>query len=150
MNKHLHNNAISFIILLITTVACGKAPTLQDSTFATYLADFHTTYHLLLAQTQIEFVQTLPIPNALGQCEMGQDRVEIEESYWKTLTETSRKALVFHELGHCIFNRQHTIEKYEDNCSKSIMIAYLLDDACFIKHYDELIAELPNYTGEVK
>lgn len=35
--------------------------------------------------------------------------IVIDRSFWKTLSDTSKEILVFHELGHCLLNRTHRI-----------------------------------------
>ncbi len=34
--------------------------------------------------------------------------IRIDIHYWRSLTEKCRKALLWHELGHCALNRDHT------------------------------------------
>jgi hypothetical protein len=58
---------------------------------------------------------------------------------WRTIPETNREALVFHELGHCLLKRiEHKNELFVDGSPKSIMVAndtdlyspcvYVIDD----------------------
>ena len=57
--------------------------------------------------------------NGIGQ------KVEIRRSRWNDLSEESREQLIYHELGHCVLNKEHH-NGYEDGstgywCPSSIM-----------------------------
>jgi hypothetical protein len=130
--------------LLALLSACGS-PKPQDPAFLPYLQAFHRQYSADILDTEIEFVSMFPTNNELAQCEMGFDHVEVRRDYWEMLSETSRKVLIFHELGHCIFNRIHRNDVYDDNCPKSIMSTYLMSDSCYNAHSQDLLKELPNY-----
>lgn len=77
-----------------------------------------------------------------------------------------RKALIYHELGHCILGRNHTevtessgyvgaIERFffrmgfwqpkgylSDGCPASLMHPYLVSESCFYSHYNYYIEEM--------
>lgn len=53
---------------------------------------------------------------------------------WEDLSETTRKVLIFHELGHCHLNQDHR--------DQSIMSTYILEDYIFHKYEKELYEEL--------
>ncbi len=46
-------------------------------------------------------------PNAAGICYPTEVRVEVKMPYWRTLDNTMRERLIFHELGHCLLGRTH-------------------------------------------
>lgn len=52
--------------------------------------------------------------------------VLIDEKMWKTLSETSRKNLIFHELGHCVYGYKHV--KSKESLMNPII---MLDDQYF-------------------
>jgi hypothetical protein len=105
--------------------------------------------------------------DTVGLCEFVIRKVTIDTKYWKGLSEIRKKALVFHELGHCTLFRGHTstkwddgsieykIEKFlfwigffedkgylDDNCPASLMHPYTLSDHCLKNHWDYYIEEL--------
>lgn len=59
-----------------------------------------------------------------GQCQTyvnGNKAVVIDESYWSRSTKLKREFIVFHELGHCILDRDHLNESNADGNCSSIM-----------------------------
>jgi len=60
----------------------------------------------------------------VGQCQTfvnGSKAVVIEESYWNRASDLKKEFLVFHELGHCILNRNHLDESSANGSCSSIM-----------------------------
>lgn len=56
----------------------------------------------------------------------GQRRVKIvnTSSCWSSKLDQSKETLVFHELGHCLLDREHFDELFPDASPKSIMTTY--------------------------
>lgn len=60
----------------------------------------------------------------VGQCQTyanGNKAVIIEKAYWEESSDLKKEFIVFHELGHCILNRQHLDTASSDNNCNSIM-----------------------------
>jgi hypothetical protein len=73
----------------------------------------------------------------------GHREILIEKGYWNQLNDYGREELVFHELGHCVFNRGHDNSTYQDGCPASIMNEYVFGESqCYIDYRDDLITEL--------
>jgi hypothetical protein len=75
----------------------------------------------------------------LGRCYVSPNRtpiVHIDPGHWSGLSDTSRKLLVYHELGHCILERKH-----EDDVP-SIMSAYLLNKFEYEEKEEYFLEEL--------
>jgi hypothetical protein len=98
--------------------------------------------------------------------------IDLDEGYWARSTWASKVALIYHELTHCYCERGHdfgdgenypdnTIESIierilvkqpltplkpagymDDNCPESIMHPTILDDDCFLKHYQHYTTEM--------
>lgn len=51
----------------------------------------------------------MPQENASGECikTKSQNFVIINQKYWDKLDEMRKRALILHELGHCVYNLQH-------------------------------------------
>ena len=61
---------------------------------------------------------------ALGWCNYDfdtQNKVTINLVFWDVLDDLGKEKLIFHELGHCILNRQHLDRIRGDGFCKSIM-----------------------------
>jgi hypothetical protein len=92
-------------------------------------------------------------------------RIEFDQKSWDASSELGRWGLAYHELGHCVCGREHTIEhgsddfmntmikwgipisakhreRFADGCPNSLMNYYLPDDMCLAFHHDEYVREL--------
>lgn len=116
-------------------------------------------------------IQYVPdISNSIiGLCDRRNKELLINKKYWNSSStmELERKALIYHELAHCILNRNHTqphlfpydwITKYEnlmlklgkwkqipplaDGCDGSLMHPSTGSYACLVKHWDYYVHEL--------
>ena len=55
--------------------------------------------------------------NASGLCAFQSNTITIDETDWSTMSEERRTWLMFHELGHCVLDRQHlNIETNNGEC----------------------------------
>lgn len=87
---------------------------------------------------------------------LGPNRVEIDKLFWEYGSSVSKKALIYHELGHCVCNRDHVppnsakwltdfldslqirhvrAVELPDGCPKSLMNPVMPDDACLQRHW---------------
>lgn len=60
----------------------------------------------------------------IGQCvhnSIEPEVVRIDKSYWVAATPLQKEFVVFHELGHCVLNRDHLDTKNADGTCLSIM-----------------------------
>jgi len=66
-------------------------------------------------------------PNASASCseiageDWGSHQILVNKDVWKTLNDSLRQRLIFHELGHCELNRSHKNDKFEDGSWVSMM-----------------------------
>lgn len=137
------NLALTILILS----SCGKAP-IHSQELVPYIQQFDTQYSLNTSGIDIEIVDKIsvnvevPVNQViLGVC-LG-DHIQIAGKYWPLLSETSKKSVIYHELGHCVFKRIHTTDTYSDGCPTSIMNTSLLSDTCVESHRGQLLTELP-------
>ncbi len=88
-------------------------------------------------------------PGILGTCYPYSNTIVISEEYWGYLSDLQRKALMYHEWGHCTLMREH-IEDMMINivllspkvCPVSLMYPSLLHDDCFVDDQKYYIREL--------
>jgi hypothetical protein len=86
---------------------------------------------------------------AIGTClddHANPPEIEIDKEYWKTAEESSRTALVFHELGHCFCKKEHTdknshLRDIVNRCPISIMNPSIPNPTCLESYWDEYIEE---------
>jgi hypothetical protein len=93
----------------------------------------------------VGFVDTFPVNNWIGLCQRGTGPgkfVAIKKAYFQHTSIEQQYALVIHELGHCVMNRDH-VEGYRDNgCPKSIMHPSDGLFGCFFRDQDYYFKEL--------
>lgn len=64
-------------------------------------------------------------------------RIILNEKMWSKLDSFQRKALVFHELGHCLLDRDHLNDELPRGECKSIMVETKSDSTCYYNYYSE-------------
>lgn len=135
--------ALLLIVSLISLSACGKS--YQDAEFVELVNEFETVMHTDASRINLVFVDNFNDDSKLAECisiPLMPRTIYVRKQIWEWSTHDSRKILLFHELGHCVFNRGHKEDTYPDGCHKSIMASKLVDQTCYDTHYDELMSEL--------
>jgi hypothetical protein len=69
--------------------------------------------------------------------------IEIDPDFWFESSDVKKEELLFHELGHCILNRDHLDEKINYYVPKSIMYPYVFGYA-YTKYRSYYVDELKN------
>ena len=70
------------------------------------------------------YLKIITQPGVIGQCahsETKPNTVIIDQIYWNTATDLEKEFVVFHELGHCVLNREHLDEADNQGNCVSIM-----------------------------
>jgi hypothetical protein len=87
----------------------------------------------------------------VGRCESGflQGRiVYIDRNRWKSMSDSSREALMLHELGHCLLGRGHRGERFDEDeatmpgLPKSLMFPYATAGTRYLEHQEYYLDEL--------
>ncbi len=109
-------SAIESLILVLLLSACGHRKVVDIP------AEFQSAYkgfervaaehgvEVSITDLKIEFVDALP-DSKIGRCETNPwqtPTIKILLNYWLTADATRKELLLFHEIGHCIFNYEHT------------------------------------------
>ena len=85
--------------------------------------------------------------STLGECwdyhdgTEGNPTIYINYNDWLTQTETRRKVVMFHELGHCVLWRGHN-ETYTNGIPTSIMYPYIGSDSDYLNNWAYYMQEL--------
>lgn len=81
-------------------------------------------YEIDLTTKKIEgFLLDIQEDDVAGQCSYSPTstrKVNIDINYWENATDLEREFVVFHELGHCYLEREHSDVRINRNCT-SIM-----------------------------
>lgn len=85
----------------------------------------------------------MPGKNIIGECFVYQRRIEILRSWFEKASGCSQEALMYHELGHCVLNRDH-LDTYNGpyGLSTSIMHSLLINGGVWCEHRDYYVKEL--------
>ena len=107
---------ITSLAMLIIFAVLGwsrytNSPIYVDREFRQFFNDFQNDakrykVQLNLYQLTISFVPSLPNSIA-AQCFIRTNTVEVAEDVWQILSTSQKKALIYHELGHCLLLRDH-------------------------------------------
>lgn len=91
--------------------------------------------------SDVKFFFTNLNPPTVGRCFPGIKMVQIDLSFYLRASPIERRALVYHELGHCSCNLFIHSEP-EMFCGKSLMIPYMLGRDCYNARWNEYIKDL--------
>lgn len=143
--KNLIVYSIALLSLIASLSGCGRE---VNSQFQPYLTDFESDTGIKVSNITITPVDSLPASASDivdGQCDSGLNTIAIQQSIWNTLDSFQQKALIYHELGHCVLHRGHTaatVRTATGTCPSSIMNANLLPGDCLKNNYQYYINEL--------
>jgi hypothetical protein len=92
------------------------------------MASFETDIGFSSAGISAQFSDVSANPNPLGETvgecvswSNGARQINIDPTYWSTLSQDGRIELMYHELGHCALNLQHINTYLQYGCPTSIM-----------------------------
>lgn len=76
-------------------------------------------------------IENIPEDGVAGTCQYGRHiaHVTVDQNYWNHSSQLSREFVVFHELGHCVLDRDHRDAAFANGICRSIMASGLGD--CF-------------------
>jgi hypothetical protein len=77
-----------------------------------------------------------------GLCYNHRRLVILNTQNWDENTEITKEMIVFHELGHCVLDRNHILYDKRQKCSPSIMGNSGVSDDCYVDRYEYYIKEL--------
>lgn len=78
----------------------------------------------------------------VGTCYMGTRVIHIDRNIWDSISEISRKALIYHELGHCVCKIFLHTEDAKYGCDGSLMSKTMESPRCYIENWDKYIKDL--------
>lgn len=158
---------ILIILSLFNLISCGdiirdiidmgkkKAPKgYTDPVFVEYIDKFNNEFNVIVNHIPIYFDELEEYSPAVGACfkwSSGERQIKIKKSTWENFTKEQKEVLVYHELGHCFFERGHNngilfMNNY--HCPESIMRYLLFSkytiDNCYNFDYNYYQQELQN------
>ena len=93
--------------LIMLNVACAPFTTYTiDPTFMPYVIEF--SQHVNVSRVTIQFGN---VPEAASAAcyknNLGDMTINVRNTMWNILCDKQKRALIFHELGHCVLGRDH-------------------------------------------
>lgn len=139
-------------LLLLFSLAFGYEPKVQKY-ITSFIEDSNgkiTNYDFRFLDIKIDFLEYSTSlkdeENEIGLCEtflFSSNKVTFDKTWWKSITDIEKWGLVYHELGHCICNLEHTAETdvlniikpyLSDGCPNDLMHPYNISYKCLNIH----------------
>ena len=112
---------IVIMIVILALTSCGRAPDMDKAFSRLYWKFENKAYKHGRTTRYVSSIKFGPTkPGVSGSCKRGAiKRITINKTSWMQLSQSKRKILLWHELGHCALKRKHTINR--NNGLPSIM-----------------------------
>jgi hypothetical protein len=151
------------IILLASTSACGKAPEAHiyrvDARVEPIVKEFIKDSGgkiTGITDLVVEFatVKKIDDKDIIGLCFTTESppRIALDLNWFISQNDYGKKALLYHELGHCILRQSHRNGILANKCKTSIMSEYVVGNKCLEDNYkyyiDELFSHAQDYAYE--
>lgn len=126
---------LTLILITMSTIGCGDAkgythPELRPyvSRFLVDMARYRDPLSVKVAKVQVKVIDielaTLTNKTQAGVCLMYSNipvSIRVDLKTWSKMTDTAKEMLIYHELGHCILDREHRNDRTKLGYSNSIM-----------------------------
>ncbi|MBK9982865.1 MAG: hypothetical protein IPP15_10675 [Saprospiraceae bacterium] len=120
--KTVYTAFLYFVLATLSGISCSK-----DQAFDLFvdnsLQDYFDRFVVEGAKRNVTvdyeaarvsgYIKEINTPNVIGQCAHDPKKpntVIVDRTYWNNGTDLEKEFLVFHELGHCVLNREHLDE----------------------------------------
>jgi len=170
------------VIIALLFFACGQPEVKKQPDYAGIdkrAQKIHDEFVDLAKKQNIKFDKPVTIgfthikrDDVAGQCTMSNQfrEIDVDIDYWEHSTELRKRALLYHELGHCYCYRDHDYGKnkkypedvakriadaidyylgrslpkgyYLDGCPQSLMYPSVIDDECYVFHHNQYVKEI--------
>jgi len=149
---------MKYLIMLLLITGCGKS--LQDFIRIGQpkfkKASTNPVFIPFIQSFEAEFNREVNVPIVLGTIEQryagvclvysnGYREIRINKEFWDGYSYEQKEQLIYHELGHCVFNKGHD-NTTRDNCPHSIMRSYMFSEyeinECYLPEYEHYMHNL--------
>jgi hypothetical protein len=128
-----------YILIIVLLSGCDKIGN-SEPELLVYLSRFindASDHNVGYSESPIQLVFSDDLGGSAGRCSKDkhirnlkketQLKVQILKSYWDNLNDNDKELLMYHELGHCLLNREHNEIILSDGSPKSIMRSHLIE-----------------------
>ena len=122
---------VQILIVIVIGMSCSKRDNSQVETELRYYFDLFNSeandrgITFNMEELDISgYIEDIGNRGTLGQCESyssGDHAVVIDQDFWERATDLEKEYVVFHELGHCVLDRDHNDEANDSGVCNSIM-----------------------------
>jgi hypothetical protein len=133
------------LILFLFLVGCGKQEIVIERDFLPHKNKFVEIFQVPVNVT-IQFGDTEDYTAICIKYDDGSREVYVNKSKWPT-DYYAQEEIIFHELGHCVFNRVHDDTLDGNFCPKTIMNSQTFGhDNCYKRYIFDYYEELKDPT----
>jgi len=147
------------LVCLMLNIACGntlsdmlnmgKRPHTKHKTSPEFLPYVNSFEEEFAVKVRVPVISRKLDLSTAGVCYVWSDgyrEIQINSMHWSNFSEEQKEQLIFHELGHCVFNLGHddSMLEYRRDCPNSIMRSFMFNqyeiDNCYVpenSHYME-------------
>jgi hypothetical protein len=128
----------AIILMMLYLYGCSGTPVTK--TFDPMLQEFEKDIGVSTKGTKIYFADLSG--QKVGTCYVGTRVIHLDRDYWKYAGEWSRKALLYHELGHCVCNILIHSKERQLGCDFSLMGKAMETERCYRDYWDRYVRDL--------
>lgn len=138
--------------IAISISGCATIPEYSEGRLFSYVLSFiRETGADEKRSMSTKLVFTSLAGTTVGECNPVSNVIRIDPEYWfSTSTDLEKKALIYHEMIHCVTFFFHLDEKLDDDCPSSIMSPELPNDECLDSHAKEYLEDLKRIVNSQK
>lgn len=148
-----------YLVFVLLSFGCARVDVqLASAAIKPYVEDFQQNTGIEFVNTDILLANIPPtdseFPIKLGLCYpgVGINVILLNTDCFNNNSETNKKTILAHEIGHCVIGLGHNDKLLDDGCPESVMhpqVTMVLTDYCWGKYeyYEELIEAYKNFGG---
>lgn len=143
---------LSTLIIFVSLTACAVISTIpieHDRFFDSYINEYKMLTKLDTSNIRIKFVENFDSGTTAGMCTYYKKHPElnyirVSRTFWKNADKLTKKALLFHELTHCVglyygHDNRYKISNY---CPTSIMNSWIPDIGCLDYYWKDYMKDI--------
>jgi len=128
MTKYVNLTLLAALLILSCSSCCRKV---ENTTEIKNYYNYIRQETGVLPTTIVEFADLSD--RKAGLCFRSRNLIKFDRTYWSKSDDAAKKALLLHEIGHCVFSLPHT--------NSGIMYPIVLSSAEFKANEAELLQE---------
>lgn len=150
---------MKYLIMLLLITGCGKSieDFIRIDNTNVKKAKTNPIFAPFIQSFEAEFNRKVRVPIVLktienkyaGVCLVysnGYREIRINKNSWDQYSHEQKEQLIYHELGHCVMNKNHDNALLNNHCPNSIMRSYMFNDyeinECYLPEYNHYMDDL--------